>query len=159
MTLRTIEGKLSAAGFRFAIVASRFNSLVTERLIAGAVDAIVRSGGSAESIDLVRVPGSWEQPLTVKVLIEQTRYDAIICLGAVIRGDTPHFDYVASEAAKGVAAASLAGGAPVAFGILTCDTLEQALDRAGAKSGNKGFDAAMSAIEMASLMRTLRADA
>ncbi|MCZ2155888.1 MAG: 6,7-dimethyl-8-ribityllumazine synthase [Bryobacterales bacterium] len=154
-----MEGQLSAAGFRFAIVASRFNSLVTERLIAGAVDAISRCGGSAEAIDLVRVPGSWEQPLAVKVLLEQSRYDAIICLGAVIRGETPHFDYVASEAAKGVAAASLAAGTPVAFGILTCDTLEQALDRAGAKSGNKGFDAAMSAIEMASLLQTVRTSA
>ncbi|MCC6264272.1 MAG: 6,7-dimethyl-8-ribityllumazine synthase [Bryobacterales bacterium] len=158
MTARTIEGHLSANGLRFAIVVSRFNSLVTERLLGGALDAIARSGGSAEAVDVVRVPGSWEQPVVVKALLEQARYDAVICLGAVIRGDTPHFDYVASEAAKGVAAASLAAGAPVAFGILTCDTLEQALDRAGAKSGNKGFEAALTAIEMADLLKKLRAN-
>ncbi len=158
MTARTIEGHLSADGLRFAIVVSRFNSLVTERLLGGALDAITRCGGSAETVDVVRVPGSWEQPVVVKVLLEQARYDAVICLGAVIRGDTPHFDYVASEAAKGVATASLAAGAPVAFGILTCDTLEQALDRAGAKSGNKGFEAAMTAIEMADLLKILRAN-
>lgn len=158
MTARTIEGHLSADGLRFAIVVSRFNSLVTERLLGGALDAITRCGGSAETVDVVRVPGSWEQPVVVKVLLEQARYDAVICLGAVIRGDTPHFDYVASEAAKGVATASLAAGAPVAFGILTCDTLEQALDRAGAKSGNKGFEAAMTAIEMADLLKKLRAN-
>ena len=158
MTARTIEGHLSADGLHFAIVVSRFNSLVTERLLGGALDAITRCGGSAETVDVVRVPGSWEQPVVVKVLLEQARYDAVICLGAVIRGDTPHFDYVASEAAKGVATASLAAGAPVAFGILTCDTLEQALDRAGAKSGNKGFEAAMTAIEMADLLKILRAN-
>ncbi|MCC7340904.1 MAG: 6,7-dimethyl-8-ribityllumazine synthase [Bryobacterales bacterium] len=158
MTARTIEGHLSADGLHFAIVVSRFNSLVTERLLGGALDAIARCGGSAETVDVVRVPGSWEQPVVVKVLLEQARYDAVICLGAVIRGDTPHFDYVASEAAKGVATASLAAGAPVAFGILTCDTLEQALDRAGAKSGNKGFEAAMTAIEMADLLKKLRAN-
>lgn len=158
MTARTFEGHLSAAGLRFAIVVSRFNSLVTERLLGGALDAVTRCGGSADAVDVVRVPGSWEQPVVVKVLLEQARYDAVICLGAVIRGDTPHFDYVASEAAKGVATASLAAGAPVAFGILTCDTLEQALDRAGAKSGNKGFEAAMTAIEMADLLKKLRAN-
>jgi 6,7-dimethyl-8-ribityllumazine synthase len=155
---RTFEGHLSAQGLRFAIVVSRFNSLVTERLLGGAMDAIVRCGGAAESVDLVRVPGSWEQPVVVKALLEKGSYDAVICLGAVIRGDTPHFDYVASEAAKGVASASLAAGAPVAFGILTCDSLEQALDRAGAKSGNKGFEAAMTAIEMADLLKKLKAD-
>lgn len=157
MPRNIFEGQLSAQGFRFAIVVSRFNSLVTERLLGGALDAITRTGGDPEQVDLVRVPGSWEQPIVVKALAEKNAYDAIICLGAVIRGDTPHFDYVASEAAKGIASASLAAGTPVAFGILTCDSLEQALDRAGAKSGNKGFEAAMSAIEMADLMRKLRA--
>jgi len=158
MPAKTFEGQLSAHGLRFAIVVSRFNSLVTERLLGGAMDAINRHGGSDDAVDLVRVPGSWEQPVVVKALLERNAYDAVICLGAVIRGDTPHFDYVASEATKGIAVASLEAGVPVAFGILTCDTLEQALDRAGAKSGNKGFDAAMSAIEMADLMRKLRAD-
>jgi len=158
MPPRTFEGQLSAQGLRFAIVISRFNSLVTERLLGGALDAIARTGGDPQQVDLVRVPGSWEQPLVVKVLAARKAYDAIICLGAVIRGDTPHFDFVASEAAKGIAMAALAADIPASFGILTCDSLEQALDRAGAKSGNKGFDAAMTAIEMADLVRRLRAD-
>jgi 6,7-dimethyl-8-ribityllumazine synthase len=157
MPHNVFEGQLAAKGLRFAIVVSRFNSLVTERLLGGALDAIARTGGDPDCVDLVRVPGSWEQPVVVKALAEKGVYDAIICLGSVIRGDTPHFDYVASEAAKGIASASLAAGVPTAFGILTCDSLEQALDRAGAKSGNKGFDAAMTAIEMANLLKTLRA--
>lgn len=158
MAQRTFEGQLSAQGLRFAIVVSRFNSLVTERLLGGALDAIARTGGDADAVDVVRVPGSWEQPVAVKALAARGSYDAIICLGAVIRGDTPHFDYVASEAAKGIAMASLEAGIPAAFGILTCDSLEQALDRAGAKSGNKGFEAAMTAIEMANLLRKLRSE-
>ena len=153
---RVIEGQLSAAGLRFAIIVSRFNSFITERLLGGAMDAITRSGGSADAVDLVKVPGSWEMPVAAGELARQKKYDAIICLGAVIRGDTPHFDYVASEAAKGIAHVSSATGVPVAFGVLTTNTLEQAIDRAGAKSGNKGFDAAMTAIEMANLMKTLR---
>jgi len=153
---RVIEGQLSAAGLRFVIVVSRFNSFITERLLGGAMDAISRSGGSADQVDLVKVPGSWEMPVVAGELARQKRYDAIICLGAVIRGETPHFDYVASEAAKGIAQVSAATGVPVAFGVLTTNTLEQAIDRAGAKSGNKGFDAAMTAIEMAHLMRVLR---
>ena len=157
---RVIEGQLSAAGLRFAIIVSRFNSFITERLLGGAMDAITRSGGSADQVDLIRVPGSWEMPAVAGELARQNlranKYDAIICLGAVIRGDTPHFDYVASEAAKGIAQVSAATGMPVAFGVLTTNTLEQAIDRAGAKSGNKGFDAAMTAIEMANLMRVLR---
>jgi 6,7-dimethyl-8-ribityllumazine synthase len=156
MPHNTFEGNLSAHGLRFAIVVSRFNSLVTERLLGGAMDAITRTGGDPESVDVVRVPGSWEQPLVVKALGAKKVYDAIICLGAVIRGDTPHFDYVASEAAKGIAMAALEADIPAAFGILTCESLEQALDRAGAKSGNKGFEAAMTAIEMADLLRKLR---
>jgi 6,7-dimethyl-8-ribityllumazine synthase len=153
---RVLEGQLSAGGLRFAIIVSRFNSFITERLLGGAMDAIARSGGSAEQVDLVKVPGSWEMPVVAGELARQKRYDAIICLGAVIRGETPHFDYVASEAAKGIAHVSAASGVPVAFGVLTTNTLEQAIDRAGAKGGNKGFDAAMTAIEMANLMKTLR---
>ena len=153
---RTFEGQLSATGLRFAIVVSRFNSFITERLLAGAMDAIQRAGADAESIDVVKVPGSWEMPMAACELARQNRYDAVICLGAVIRGDTPHFDYVAAEAAKGVAHASMDTGVPVAFGVLTTNTLEQAIDRAGAKGGNKGFDAAMTAIEMANLLRTIR---
>jgi 6,7-dimethyl-8-ribityllumazine synthase len=157
---RVIEGQLSAAGLRFAIIVSRFNSFITERLLGGAMDAIARSGGSADEVDLVKVPGSWEMPVVAGELarrnMQSHKYDAIICLGAVIRGETPHFDYVASEAAKGIAHVSAATGIPVAFGVLTTNTLEQAIDRAGAKGGNKGFDAAMTAIEMANLMKTLR---
>ena len=153
---RVLEGQLSAAGLRFAIIVSRFNSFITERLLGGAMDAIARSGGSADAVDLVKVPGSWEMPVVAGELARQKKHDAIICLGAVIRGETPHFDYVASEAAKGIAHVSSATGVPVAFGVLTTNTLEQAIDRAGAKSGNKGFDAAMTAIEMANLMKTLR---
>ena len=153
---RVLEGQLSAAGLRFAIIVSRFNSFITERLLGGAMDAIIRSGGSVDAVDLVKVPGSWEMPMVAGELARQKKHDAIICLGAVIRGETPHFDYVASEAAKGIAQVSSATGVPVAFGVLTTNTLEQAIDRAGAKSGNKGFDAAMTAIEMANLLKTLR---
>src|SRR5579883_915366 len=153
---KVFEGQLSAAGLRFAIVVSRFNSFITERLLAGAMDALTRTGAAADAVDTVKVPGSWEVPLVAGELARQHRYDAIICLSAVIRGETPHFDYVAAEAAKGVAHASVETGVPVAFGVLTTNTLEQAIDRAGAKGGNKGFDAAMTAVEMANLMRTLR---
>src|SRR3954471_13213892 len=153
---RVLEGQLTAAGLRFAIIVSRFNSFITERLLGGAMDAIARSGGSADQVDLVKVPGSWEMPVVAGALAKQNKYDAIICLGAVIRGETPHFDYVAGEAAKGIAQVSAATGVPVAFGVLTTNTLEQAIDRAGAKGGNKGFDAAMTAIEMANLMKALR---
>jgi 6,7-dimethyl-8-ribityllumazine synthase len=153
---RVLEGQLTAAGLRFAIIVSRFNSFITDRLLGGAMDAIQRSGGSADQVDLVKVPGSWEMPVVAGELARQKKYDAVICLGAVIRGETPHFDYVAGEAAKGLAHVSSATGVPVAFGVLTTNTLEQAIDRAGAKGGNKGFDAAMTAIEMANLMKTLR---
>jgi len=153
---KVFEGQLSAAGLRFAIVVSRFNSFITERLQGGAMDALTRTGADPELIDLVKVPGSWEVPIVAGELARQHRYDAIICLSAVIRGDTPHFDYVAAEAAKGVAHVAAETGVPVAFGVLTTNTLEQAIDRAGAKSGNKGFDAAMTAIEMANLLRILR---
>ncbi|MEZ4359002.1 MAG: 6,7-dimethyl-8-ribityllumazine synthase [Kofleriaceae bacterium] len=150
-----ISGTLSATGLRFAIVASRFNGLIVEPLVAGAVDAIVRCGGDEAQITLVRCPGAWELPQVVRRIALAQRHDAIIALGAVIRGATPHFDYVAGEAAKGLAAAAAVGDAPVSFGVLTTDTIEQALERAGTKAGNKGFDAAMTAIEMARLFRAL----
>jgi 6,7-dimethyl-8-ribityllumazine synthase len=153
---KVFEGQLSAAGLRFAIVVSRFNSFITERLLAGAMDALTRTGADAGQIDTIRVPGAWEIPLVAAELARQHRYDAIICLSAVIRGETPHFDYVAGEAAKGIAHAAAETGVPVAFGVLTTNTMEQAIDRAGGKGGNKGFDAAMTAIEMAHLMRLLR---
>ena len=153
---RVFEGQLTAAGLRFAIVVSRFNSFITERLLAGAMDGLTRAGASADLIDVIKVPGSWEVPLVAGEVARQHRYDAVICLSAVIRGETPHFDYVAAEAAKGIAHVASETGVPVAFGVLTTNTLEQAIDRAGAKGGNKGFDAAMTAIEMANLLRTLR---
>ena len=153
---RVIEGELSAKGLRFGIIASRFNSFITERLLAGAVDALDRMGASAESVDVVKVPGSLEIPVIAREMAGSGDYDAVICLGAVIRGDTPHFDYVAAESSRGIAAAGRETGVPTIFGVLTCNTLEQAIDRAGAKGGNKGFDAAMTAIEMANLTRELR---
>jgi 6,7-dimethyl-8-ribityllumazine synthase len=156
MSLKTFEGNLDAKGLRFAIVAGRFNSFITERLVGGAMDALRRSGASEDDIELVRVPGSWEMALAVAAVLGQKRHDAVICLGAVIRGETPHFDYIAGETAKGIAQASLQAGVPVSFGVLTTNTLEQAIDRAGAKGGNKGFDAAMAAVEMANLLRGLR---
>jgi len=153
---KVIEGQLSAAGLRFAIVVSRFNSFICERLLAGAQDALARTGADPEAVDIVKVPGSWEVPMVAAELARQHRFDAIICLSAVIRGETPHFDYVAAEAAKGIAHVAMETGVPVAFGVLTTNTLDQAIDRAGAKGGNKGYDAAMTAIEMANLMRGLR---
>jgi len=153
---KVFEGHLSAAGLRFAIVVSRFNSFITERLLGGAMDALTRAGAGPEAIDVIKVPGSWEVPIVAGEVARQHRYDAVICLSAVIRGETPHFDYVAAEAAKGIAHVAAETGVPVAFGVLTTNTLEQAIDRAGAKGGNKGFDAAMTAIEMANLLRTLR---
>ena len=156
---KVIEGQLSAAGLRFAIVVSRFNSFISERLLAGAMDALTRTGADPGLIDIIKVPGSWEIPLAAGEVARQHRYDAVICLSAVIRGETPHFDYIAAEVAKGLAHVSGETGVPVAFGVLTTNTLEQAIDRAGAKSGNKGFDAAMSAIEMANLLRGLRSPA
>jgi 6,7-dimethyl-8-ribityllumazine synthase len=153
----TFEGELRAEGLRFAIVVGRFNSFITERLLEGALDAIERCGGKVADVEVVRIPGSWEFPVTVRALAAVKRHDAVICLGAVIRGDTPHFDYVAGEAARGIASASADTGIPIAFGVLTTNTVEQAIDRAGAKGGNKGFDAAMTAMEMANLLRRLRA--
>jgi 6,7-dimethyl-8-ribityllumazine synthase len=151
----TIEGTLSAAGLRFAIVASRFNGLIVEPLVAGAIDAIVRTGGSADDVTIVRCPGAWELPQVVRQVVERGGVDAVIALGAVIRGATPHFDYVAGEAARGIAGAAAGAAIPVSFGVLTTDTIEQALERAGTKAGNKGFDSAMAAIELANLFRAL----
>jgi 6,7-dimethyl-8-ribityllumazine synthase len=153
----TIEGTLSAAGLRFAIVASRFNALIVEPLVAGALDAIVRSGGNADDVTIVRCPGAWELPQVVRRVVERGGIDGVIALGAVIRGSTPHFDYVAGEASRGIARAAEDAGIPISFGVLTTDTIEQALERAGTKAGNKGFDAAVSAIELASLFRALAA--
>jgi 6,7-dimethyl-8-ribityllumazine synthase len=153
---KVFEGHLSASGLRFAIVVSRFNSFITERLLGGAMDALRLTGAADDMIDVVKVPGSWEVPLVAGELARQHRYDAVICLACVIRGETPHFDYVAAEAAKGIAHVAAETGVPVAFGVLTTNTLEQAIDRAGAKGGNKGAGAAMTAVEMANLMRTLR---
>ena len=156
MAYKTIEGKLDASGLKFAIVVARFNSFITERLLSGAIDGLVRHGAKEEEIDVVRVPGSWELPLAVSEVAKTGKYNAILCLGAVIRGDTPHFDYVAGEATKGVSQVSMQTGVPIAFGVLTTNTVEQAVDRAGAKQGNKGFDAAMTAIEMANVLQRLR---
>lgn len=152
----TIEGTLSAAGLRFAIVAARFNGLIVEPLIGGAVDAITRTGGSDRDITLVRCPGAWELPQVVRQVIDRGGIDAVIALGAVIRGATPHFDYVAGEAAKGLASAAAGTDIAISFGVLTTDTIEQALERAGTKAGNKGFDAAMTAIELATLFKQLK---
>ncbi len=151
----TIEGSLSAAGLSFAIVASRFNGLIVEPLIAGALDVIGRSGGDAAAVTIVRCPGAWELPQVTRWVVERGGVDAVIALGAVIRGATPHFDYVAGEAAKGIAQAAASSDIAVSFGVLTTDTIEQALERAGTKAGNKGFDAALAAIELANLRRAL----
>lgn len=156
MPSTVIEGDLSAKGLRFAIIVGRFNSFISDRLLAGAVDVLTRSGCAEEDITVVRVPGSWEIPIVARELAKTKRHDAIIALGAVIRGDTPHFDYVAGETARGLADVARETGIPVAFGVLTTNNVEQAVDRAGVKGGNKGFDAALSAIEMANLMRRLR---
>ena len=161
----TAEGKLIGEGLRFALVVSRFNSFITERLLDGALDSLRRKGVAEEDLFVVRVPGAWEIPLvarklaTTKFLIgdQETMYDAVICLGAVIRGSTPHFDYVAAEVSKGIAQVSLETGMPISFGILTTDTLEQAIERAGSKAGNKGYAAAEAAIEMVNLLKELGA--
>ncbi len=147
-----VEANLVAKGKKFAIVVSRFNDFITERLVGGAVDALVRSGTLDKDIDVVKVPGAFEIPLVALKLAQLKKHDAVICLGAVIRGATPHFDYVSAEVSKGVAAAGMESGMPIIFGVVTTDTLEQAIERAGSKSGNKGWDAALAAVEMANLM-------
>lgn len=153
---RILEGQLVVpAGARFALVASRFNHFIVDRLVEGALDAIARHGGSVGNVSIIRVPGAWEIPTVVARLASRKSVDAVIALGAVIRGSTPHFDYVASEVSKGIATVSLQSGVPVAFGVLTTDTIEQAIERAGTKSGNKGWEAAVSAIEMVALSEAL----
>lgn len=153
---RMVEGNLAAKGYAFGIVASRFNEFITARLLDGALDALRRHGADEDKITVARVPGSFEIPLVAKRMAASRQYDAVICLGTVIRGATPHFEYIASEVAKGVAMAGLETGVPIAFGVLTTDSIEQAVERAGTKAGNKGFDAACAAIEMANLLRELK---
>jgi 6,7-dimethyl-8-ribityllumazine synthase len=153
--MKVIQGELQAKGLRFAVIVSRFNDFITGKLLEGAVDALVRHGAKEEDIDVIKVPGAFEIPLAAKKVASKGPYNAIICLGPVIRGATPHFDYVAAEVSKGVASASMETGVPMAFGVLTTDTIEQAVERAGTKSGNKGFDAAMTAIEMAQVFKKL----
>ncbi len=151
----TVEGRLSAEGFRFAIIVSRFNDFICSRLAEGAMDALLRHGADAETLRIVKVPGAFEIPLVAKKLSLSGHYDAVICLGAVIRGATSHFEYVAAEVSKGIASVALETDVPISFGILTTDNLEQAIERAGSKAGNKGFEAAMVAIEMANLLKKL----
>ncbi|MFO7665461.1 MAG: 6,7-dimethyl-8-ribityllumazine synthase [Desulfobacterales bacterium] len=149
---KIIEARLIAEGRKFAIIASRFNDFITDRLVGGAVDALLRSGAKESDIEIVKVPGCFEIPLVAKKMAARKKYDAVICLGAVIRGATPHFDYVSAEVSKGIAMVSLETETPVIFGIITADTIEQAIERAGTKAGNKGWSAAISAIEMANLV-------
>ena len=151
-----IEGNLDAKGLTFGIVVSRFNSFICERLLEGAVDALVRHGASEADITVARIPGAFEIPLAAKTMVSSQKFDAVICLGAVIRGSTPHFEYVSSEVSKGVASVSLDSGVPVAFGVLTTDTIEQAVERAGTKAGNKGFEAAVTAIETVNVIKALK---
>lgn len=152
---KIIEGKLDASGQKFGLVVSRFNSFICDRLVEGAIDSLLRHGASREDIQIVRVPGAFEIPMTAKKMAATGHYDALICLGAVIRGATPHFDYVSAEVSKGIAAVSLDAGIPVAFGVLTTDNIEQAIERAGSKAGNKGSEAAVTAIEMVNLFKVL----
>src|ERR1700735_915550 len=156
---KSIAGNLSAAGLRFGIVVSRFNSFITERLLDGALDALQRSGAANDQIEIIRVPGSFELPIAAKKLAESKRPDAIICIGCVLRGETSHYEHVTTEVARGIQLAQMDTGVPIAFCVLTCDTLEQAIDRAGLKSGNKGFEAGLAALEMGNLSRQLRSAA
>ena len=151
--MNTIEGKLIAEGLKFGIVAGRFNEFIGSKLLGGALDAINRHGASEDDVDVAWVPGAFEIPLVAKKMVKSGKYDAVICLGAVIKGSTPHFDYVSNEVTKGVAHVSLDQEVPVIFGVLTTDTIEQAIERAGTKAGNKGYEAAVSAIEMANLLK------
>lgn len=152
---RTVEGKLDAKGLKTAIIASRFNDFITAKLVDGAMDCLLRHSANGSDITVIRVPGSFEIPLAAQRAATSGNYSAVICVGALIRGQTPHFDYIASEVTKGIAQVSLHSGVPVTFGIVTADTLEQAVDRAGAKAGNKGFEAALGAIEMAHLLKQI----
>ncbi|MBW2016931.1 MAG: 6,7-dimethyl-8-ribityllumazine synthase [Deltaproteobacteria bacterium] len=152
---KIFEGHISGKGFRFAIIVGRFNDFISSKLVDGALDALKRHGADEDQIALIKVPGAFEIPLAAKRVAQSGRYDAVICLGAVIRGATPHFDYVAAEMSKGIAAVSLESNIPVTFGVLTTDNLEQAIERAGSKAGNKGWDAAVAAMEMANLLKAL----
>jgi 6,7-dimethyl-8-ribityllumazine synthase len=154
--MASLEGSLTAAGLRLAIVVSRFNSFITERLLNGALDALERLGAAPATIEVARVPGSFEIPVTARELALSRRFDAVICIGCIIRGETPHFEYISTEVSRGISAAAIETGVPLIFGVLTCDTLEQAIDRAGAKSGNKGFEWGLAAAEMGNLFRALR---
>ncbi|HAK87576.1 MAG TPA: 6,7-dimethyl-8-ribityllumazine synthase [Nitrospiraceae bacterium] len=153
--MKIIEGELQAKDIKFGIIVSRFNDFITSRLLDGAVDALVRHGAKEDDIEVVKVPGAFEIPLVAKKMAAKGSYGAVICLGTVIRGATPHFDYVASEVSKGIASASLETGVPIAFGVITSDTIEQAVERAGTKAGNKGWDAALTAIEMAQVLKKI----
>ena len=152
---KIIEAKLDASGKKYGIIVARFNDFITDRLTGGAIDVLVRHGADDSDIEIIKVPGAFEIPLIAKKIAQQNKYDAVICLGSVIRGATPHFEYVSSEAAKGIAMVSLETGVPFVFGVLTTDTIEQAIERAGSKAGNKGAEAAMSAIEMVNLVKEL----
>jgi len=149
------EGRLDGSGLRMALVVGRFNSFISERLVDGALDALLRHGVADDDISVARVPGAFEIPLVARKMAESGKFDAVICLGAVIRGSTPHFDYVSAEVSKGIASVGLASGVPVIFGVVTTDSIEQAIERAGTKAGNKGFDAAVSAIEMVNLLKEI----
>lgn len=153
--MKIYEGELLAKGLKFAIVVSRFNDFITNKLLDGAVDALLRHGAVEQNVEIIKVPGAFEIPLAAKTIAEKKKHNAIICLGTIIRGATSHFEYVAAEATKGIASASLETGLPISFGILTTDSIEQAVERAGSKSGNKGWDAALVAIEMAQLLKRL----
>lgn len=153
--VKTIQGNLNAAGLTFAIVLSRFNDFVTHRLLEGALDALTRTGAAEEDLDVIKVPGSFEIPLAAKKVINTGKYDGVICLGTLIQGETPHFAYICNEVTKGIASVSLDSEVPVTFGVVTAESVEQAIDRAGLKSGNKGFEAAMSAVEMVNLLKQL----
>jgi 6,7-dimethyl-8-ribityllumazine synthase len=152
---KIVEGKIVAKGMKFGIVASRFNDFISSRLIEGAIDTLIRAGADEKDIQVYKVPGAFELPLTAKKLAKSARFDAVICLGAVIRGATPHFEYISAEVSKGIASVGLEAEIPVVYGVLTTDTIEQAIERAGTKSGNKGSDAAMSAIEMVDLFKKI----
>jgi len=155
--MKTLEGQIEAAGFRFGIVVSRFNEFVTSRLLAGALDVLTKAGASQEAIEVARVPGAFEIPLVARRMAKSGRFDAVICLGAVIRGETPHFEYISAEASRGIAQAAWEADLPVVFGVLTTENVEQALERAGAPERNKGAEAARTAIEMVTLLRALKA--
>lgn len=153
--MKIFEGELQAKGLKFGIVISRFNEFITGKLFEGAMDSLLRHGAREEDIDVIKVPGSFEIPVIAKKIASKGVYNAVICLGTVIRGGTPHFEYIAAEVSKGIASASMETGVPISFGVITCDTIEQAVERAGTKSGNKGWDAALTAIEMAQLIKKL----